>query len=392
MSSDISAIAAQVQHNCHVSDANFGSTFSLCGFLLRLRELYKWESGLSPWEEPEPATLLKWIEDRESFWEPLFDQEFRPITWNGTAFDPFDAEGINRTLRPRGYVYGAGYVTGMKPSFFLGELVSSKTIGELRVDVVGKELARDLFTSPAMRLENQIFARRQPMTAFLWGHLFEMKHSALNALQFAVGQYGVSLEELRRSPRDRASSIVAMAHAELDIWIHHELGEVFQEGFEVDTWREIVGSHAGTPVEIYARAIKDILADTHRHGLLGHIARHRLAASLAFYVAFLPPFSKILFPEILRAFKVFRTSGDWESIEDVRKKAYERTRSLAASLVTLHGQQAAKGSDWVRERILAELIEPLGVLKKSVPGGTGGWEVPSSSQGPAESGTSAGRP
>ncbi len=47
----------QVNANCQVAAAGQAGQFSLCGTLLRLRQLYKWEHGLPPWREPEPAAL-----------------------------------------------------------------------------------------------------------------------------------------------------------------------------------------------------------------------------------------------------------------------------------------------------------------------------------------------
>ncbi|MGO9018263.1 MAG: hypothetical protein ACLQVJ_07920, partial [Syntrophobacteraceae bacterium] len=48
-------------------------------------------------------------------------------------------------LRPLGLVYGAGYGIGMKPTFFLAECAESSSVGGLRIDVVNRELARDIF-------------------------------------------------------------------------------------------------------------------------------------------------------------------------------------------------------------------------------------------------------
>ena len=38
----------QVAANCRVAAAGQSGQFSLCGTLLRLRQLYKWEHGLRP--------------------------------------------------------------------------------------------------------------------------------------------------------------------------------------------------------------------------------------------------------------------------------------------------------------------------------------------------------
>ena len=35
-----------VQKNCHISDARHAGDFTLCIFLLKMREFYRWEQGL----------------------------------------------------------------------------------------------------------------------------------------------------------------------------------------------------------------------------------------------------------------------------------------------------------------------------------------------------------
>ncbi|MGA2402714.1 MAG: hypothetical protein ABSG91_13580, partial [Syntrophobacteraceae bacterium] len=40
---EISDLQRQVQKNCDISDARHAGVYSLCGLLLRMRDLYKWE-------------------------------------------------------------------------------------------------------------------------------------------------------------------------------------------------------------------------------------------------------------------------------------------------------------------------------------------------------------
>ncbi len=145
MKPDISDLQRQVQKNCDISDARHAGVYSLCGLLLRMRDLYKWEHRMVPWQEPESADLLGWIEEREKYWEEIIEGEIAPIVLGGERFDPYDMAGLNVCLRPLGLVYGAGYGIGMKPTFFLAECVESSSVGGLRIDVVNRELARDIF-------------------------------------------------------------------------------------------------------------------------------------------------------------------------------------------------------------------------------------------------------
>jgi hypothetical protein len=365
VSIDVIELTRQVQRNCDIADAASGGVFSLCGFLLRLRDFYKWEHELLPWQEPEPATLLEWVEAREEMWAEIAEDAFQPITIGGETFEAFDLDAINSRLRPSGLVYGAGYVAGMKPSFFLAELIESHRVDGLRVDTVNRELARDLFVTPAMRQGQQIFARRSAMLFFLWDQILEMRPSAKTALIFAFQEYGLDVETLRRSPKDLGPRLHHVAATELETWVHHEIGEVREDAFDGLLWQEIVSTYATSPVEIFARVVKDVLADTHSEGLLGHIVRHRLKSSLGFFVALMRSFTRLVFPEILEGFAQFTAGGDWAVIEEARRRGRAKALGLAQALIELHEGGRRRGVDWAREQIVATLIEPLGIRSAS---------------------------
>jgi hypothetical protein len=72
---DIANLAAQVKKNCNISDAKFWGYYSLCGILLRLRELYRIETGLKPHEKIRQGDVGAWITDRESLWRELEDKD-----------------------------------------------------------------------------------------------------------------------------------------------------------------------------------------------------------------------------------------------------------------------------------------------------------------------------
>jgi hypothetical protein len=362
---DIEGLKGQVQYNCDVSDAGYGGVFSLCGFLLRLRDLYKWQHGFLPWEEPEPSDLMEWVSHREEHWEEIAENDLQDITINGKTFHPFDVKAINKRLRPLGLIYGGGYVAGMKPSFFLAELLESRKLGELQVDLVERELVRDLYTTPAMRQGKQIFARRSAMLFFLWDQILEMRPSAKEALVFALAQYGLDAEAIRRSPKELGWELKKVAASELETWIYHEIGEVREDIFPGKLWHEIVSTYSNSPIEMFARVIKDLIADTHPEGLLGYIIQHDCKSSLAFYVSFLRPFTREFFPEMRQAFNEFRPRGDWSLIENARRKGYERGHRNALALIELHEAGRTRGTDWAKDQILSQLIEPLGILRRS---------------------------
>ncbi|MHC1728157.1 MAG: Sfum_1244 family protein [Syntrophobacteraceae bacterium] len=363
MKPEISDLQRQVQKNCDISDARHAGVYSLCGLLLRMRDLYKWEHRMVPWQEPEPADLMGWMEEREQYWEEILEEEIAPVALGGELFDPYDMAGLNVRLRPLGLVYGAGYGIGMKPTFFLAECAESSSVGGLRIDVVNRELARDIFMTPAMRQGEQIFARRSCMLFFLWDHIFEALPSARKALDFGLARYGVSLDEIRRNAARFGDLLERIAGRELETWVYHEIGEVLETGFDRGLWQEMVSAYANTPVEIFARVLKDVLADTHSEGLLGYIVRNRIESSLGFYAAFQRAISRAVFPEIREAFLRFRQTGDWRLIEAARVSGRRNMYRHAAALTRLHREAQASGADRARIRIISEILQPLGIAR-----------------------------
>lgn len=106
-----------IGRNCDIADADGAAIFSICGMALRLRDLNKWEQGLPPWRENDPAVLLDWIDRKEQLWERVGGREFGPLPLMGSTFDPFDTIAINQALSPMGLFYGAGYAHSLKPTF-----------------------------------------------------------------------------------------------------------------------------------------------------------------------------------------------------------------------------------------------------------------------------------
>ena len=363
MKPEISDLQRQVQKNCDISDARHAGVYSLCGLLLRMRDLYKWEHRMVPWQEPEPAELMEWMEDREQYWEEITEEEISPVVLDGERFDPYDMAALNVRLRPLGLAYGAGYGIGMKPTFFLAECAESSSVGGLRIDAVNRELARDIFMTPAMRQGEQIFARRSCMLFFLWDQILEARPSAREALDFGLARYGVGLDEIRRNAARRGDLLERIARRELESWVYHEIGEVLETGFDSGLWQELVSTYANTPVELFARVLKDVLADTHPEGLLGHIVQNRVESSLGFYVAFQRAISRSVFPEIREAFFRFRQTNDWSLIEAARESGQRNMYRHAAALTLLHREAQEAGTDRARALIISEILEPLGIVR-----------------------------
>jgi hypothetical protein len=352
------AIAHQVLRNCAISDSHHAGLFSLCGLALRLRDLYKWENQLKPWVEADSSVLLEWIGEKEQTWEELAESEYSPITISGTPHDPFHSEGINRLLEPHGLFYGAGYVHSLKPTFFLAAIEEKNQVNGRSVYMLGREYARDILSIPALSQDNRILVRRDAATFYLWDQIFFLKKSGRDAMKYALALYGLSShdsEELRR----HFGNIVA---DEMETYVYHELGEIEETDFDRDTWRSIIASFPHTPIELLARTVKDILADTNEYGKLRFVMTMRREASLALYVAFLDGLREMLFPELIEAFQDFTKHGDWKAVERAVRSGHSTGKRYAESMSRIFREgQRRNDMEWAQVEMRRCLLEPLGL-------------------------------
>jgi len=350
---NINQIAAQVLHNCEISDAQHAGMYSICGLALRLRDLYKWEHGLPPWEERESAEVLEWIEAKENKWDTYADADFEDLSINGKNFDPFDTVGINSVLEPNHFLYGAGYARSLKPTFFLAAIEEKSTIDGIPIYILSRELARDLLTIPALSQDNCVLLRQESAGLFLWDSIFYIRKSARPALNFALDTCGIKdrqPEALRRSLAD----LLAVQKAN---YIYHEVGELKDTVFDRDLWREIIAAFPFSPAEYLARAVKDLLADTNDHGTLHHIVSEGNTASLAFYAAFLDGLAKEFFPELPTAFREFMQTNDWSIIAQAVSRGHKTAAEQAGLIMDLYRQGVRKNDlKWAEAQIQKRLL------------------------------------
>lgn len=357
---DLDAIVAQVQQNCSISDSRYAGLYSVCGLALRLRDLYKWEKGLDPWVEKESNEILEWIEDKEEQWGKLVDRDCTGIMILDRTYDPFDTRGINRVLNPHGYFYGAGYVYSLKPSFFLAILENNQEVDGYTVYTLGRELARDLLTMPALSQDNCVVLRMESAKLFLWEQIFFTGKSGQKALKFGMENYGLKTQDSKTLHRNLAR----ISAAEMETYMYHELGELRDTDFEPTIWREIVATFPHTPIEVLARTVKDLLADTNKYGRLRYIAANRKTSSLAFYVAFLDGLRRKMYPELPEAFEEFTRTRRWQVINEAIFTGYNTARDYSAAISSIYRTGKAKNDmKWVEQEIDKRLLVPLGIGK-----------------------------
>jgi hypothetical protein len=344
-----------VRRNCDISDARSAGLYSICGLALRLRDLYKWEHHLNPWEEKDASQILDWIGDKESLWERIAENDFKDLTLLGKQYDPFDTQTINAELVPMQIFYGAGYAHALKPTFFLSKIRETRTLEGHTVHVLGEEYARDLLTIPALTQDGCVVFRHESARLYLWDQMTYLKKSGRPALDFALRHCGLP-DNNSATLRGHLDTILSYR---VNTYIYHELGELKDDIFPVDTWREIIAEYAQTPVELFARAVKDLLADTLPCGTIPQIIKERNAVAIGFYAAFIDGLSKTLFPELRPAFDSFSARFDWNEIRQATDTGLNTARKCANDLIAIFKEgKIKKDMDWARKEIFEALIQP----------------------------------
>lgn len=313
------ALLEDIKFNCDVSDAQFWGFYSICGLLMRYRDLFRSEKGLKPWADIQRDEIGAWIGQKEARWPELEQQAFRELTIGERTYHPYDVADMNEALNKEGLIYGAGYGMYMKPTFFLAELRSVRHICGLTVFTSGTERVRDLFTAPAMLQGKSVFLRLEPLLMLLL-----YKHSELNvrrvaALENAFAHYGFQHRQI--IDVTFYEKLAEMTERYAEVLLFHEIAEASEELVE---WKDILTLAGDRQVEHYLRAVKDLIADTSDQGPFKMIIENRDRGALGLSVALMEGYRKALYPEIKKAYADFSLHQDWTALEQARRKGYER--------------------------------------------------------------------
>jgi hypothetical protein len=307
---NLSRLTQQVLFNCDVSDARHAGIYSVCGLAMRLRDLYKWERRIAPWQEDEAALVLDWIGAKEDLWEDLLEAEYSRLSVGCREYEAFDTQQINAALAGSNYFYGAGYAHHLKPTFVLAEIDREETVAGYRIRYLGREHARDLLTLPAFNQDGVVILRTEAARMFLWDQIAYISNSGRGALDLALAACGL--------PDSRTATIrrhyEAVFRVQQHIHLHHEIGELEEQVFNRQIWQQLLADHPHTAVELLARTLKDLLADTGPHGALTILLRDRHAAALGLYMAFGNGMIRLLSQELICAFDAFVQDRRWDPL------------------------------------------------------------------------------
>ncbi len=287
-------LVSNVQYNCDVSDARFAGHYTLCIYLLKMREFYRWHHGLSLNDNLPMPRVSEWVHRTENRWESLESNAFEPVVLGGERFDAFDDDGINRRLAGTGVVYSCGIGRFGKPVMFLAECLDSSSSGELTIHLAGRELARELAAPPAMIRGQRIYLRRQSIERMLFEAIEEWRwHRHEGPMQKVNDHYGFD--------RDPDGALAALADDQIEQLLLHERGE-FEAGRRLQgDWNAMLADVASTRAENVARAVRDCLADC--LVVLPHLVDAARPECVHAYAAMLTPLARELFPALPDAYR-----------------------------------------------------------------------------------------
>lgn len=353
----LSGLIKDVLYNCDISDARHAGLYSICELALRLRDLYKWEKNITPWEEGESSEILAWIGEKEQIWEQIADNDFNALNIFDKTYDPFDTQAINTVLADYGLFYGAGYAHALKPAFFLAQIKEKLTIDGALIIILGRESARDLLTLPALYQDNIVLLREESAKLFLWDQIFYIRKSGRGALKFALEYCGLTDQH----PENLHHHFETIFEAQKPAYIFHELGEMRDITFDRQIWREIISAFPHTPVELLARSVKDLLADTNPFGTLAHIIRQKTPATLGFYMAFSGGIAKIIFPELNIAFQEFIRTHNWQTIGQAVSEGFAIAKRYADKMTEIYryGKEKdnlTRAKEQIEKQLMADIL------------------------------------
>ena len=327
---NIGSLAEAVQTNCHISDARYAGNYSLCIFLLKMREYYRWENDIPLSSQLPRDDVGNWIQEREQIWDDYEALAYQPLTLSSGEVDPFDADAINRELIPQGYVYSSGYGIFNKPHFYLAKLKQKLEHDGMTVLVSDCEYARDLVAPPAMLLGNTIFIRRESLRRMIWEKVetWLWKKDENAALARALACY---------EPSDDMDIILdRLCDNETQNVILHELGEAKAGNLLGREWEEMLAQLTRSRTELLIRAIRDHLADC--LSTLPALLKSEDEASLHFYFANLSGMRKEIFPSLIEAYQHWSDSGNLERLRHTADAGQERWLKISQQILEAHRQ------------------------------------------------------
>ncbi len=343
MRDELQPLLNAVQRNCHISDARYAGDYTLCIYLLKMREYFRWEKGYAFGDNLPESDLGEWLRQREDYWQEIEDEAFAELPIDGEFFDPFDNAAINAALNPYGLVYSGGFGSYCTPHFFLGRLGHRENRPDFTVFVSENEYARDLTAPPAMALDGTIYVRRESLRRMIWEKIEEWRWNRLeNAMARALRDYDIDT--------DTEAALETLTDTLAESVLLHEKGEVLAGKLLGKEWEAMLAELPRSKAEIMLRAVRDHLADalTTLPALLAHGAD----ASLHFFFANLAGMRRLLAPTLMQAYDGWAAGGARGELEQMLPAYEAHWRELAARILETRNEHPGDFSG--RVQALAE--------------------------------------
>jgi len=327
------ALAHQIQHNCHISDANYAGNYTLCIYLLKMREFYRWETQLPFTKKLDNNDIGDWLTAREGLWDDIDEHPLTDLLIDNQEFDLFESDKINQQLEKQQLVYSGGYGLYGKPVFFLGELLHKETQDDYTLYISGKEFARDLSAPPGMAQDKTVFIRRESLRRFIWEKFEEsLWHKQENPLSRALKCY-----DFKNQPED---ALEKMTDNEVDTILQHEIGEIQAGKILGESWEEMLINLPHSQAEIMARAVRDNIADM--LSTLPKLLEKNETAQIHFYFANLTSMRKMIFPSLPEAYKIWLKNADSSKLKAMVSVAADHWINMAEQMLKLYNEHGDK--------------------------------------------------
>jgi hypothetical protein len=348
---NLGELAQTVQTNCHISDARHAGSYSMCIFLLKMREYFRWEHQIPLSHQIEKAAISEWLLEKEQSWEGIEDHPYMPLQLESGEFEPFEAKKINAELNPLGYVYSSGYGVFNKPHFFLGQLKKTYQRSGITIYISACEYARDLVAPPAMSLGDTIFIREESLRRMIWEKIeeWQWKRDQDTAMARVLRYY--------HKEDDVERILDHLCENESNNVLLHEIGEAEAGKLLGHDWEEMLNAIPRSKTELQIRAVRDHLADC--LSTLPALLEAENIPSLHFYFANFTAMRKELFPSAFQAYQQWVKTGELTHIDKMATSGQHYWSDVAKQLLAAWQSEDKTIRDAEPLQTLEKIIQPL---------------------------------
>lgn len=339
-------LALAVQHNCNISDARFAGNYTMCIYLLKMREYFRWEMEQDFGSALTREDVGQWLTEREQLWSDIEHQDYARLDIEGEMHDPFHSHHINSKLLDHGLVYSAGIGQKSKPHFFLADLIKHEKHDDYDIYVSAREYARDLSSPPAMSQDKAIYIRRESFKRMVWEKTEQWRwNKPQDAMARAIACYDFD--------GNLQTALDEMTDHELESAVLHEIGEI-RAGEYLDGWHDMMAQLMFTQAEIMARAVRDHLADA--ISTLPALLEQQQDASIHFYMANLTSMRKHIFPALVDAYNEWLQNGNTAKLEKLVDESRDHWQNIAGEMLALFRQYGENSHQHIEQLVNANTL------------------------------------